>query len=138
MGSFCDHGRCVSGHGMDVSRVGRVEKEALTARTSEHNPEGASMTVIGWRTPSHSNAGNTSCVEVGWRTSSFSNGENGSCVEVGSFRTSTRSNGENGSCVEVAPGTAACHVAMRDTTDRDGGTLLFDASSWSQFVAAVS
>ena len=50
-----------------------------------------------------------------WRKSSFS-GQNGSCVETAS----------NGGV-----------VLIRDTTDRDGGTLAFTASAWSDFTASL-
>jgi hypothetical protein len=42
--------------------------------------------------------------------------------------------GSNGSCVEVAS-TAA--VLVRDTTDRDGGTLSFTAPAWADFTAGL-
>lgn len=50
-----------------------------------------------------------------WRKSSYSGGSSSNCVEVGS-------NGD---------------VAVRDTKNRDGGTLRFTADSWSAFTAAV-
>jgi hypothetical protein len=49
------------------------------------------------------------------------------------WRKSTRSGSNGGSCVEVAdnlPGT----VLVRDTKDRDGGTLVFGPSNWQSFV----
>jgi hypothetical protein len=49
------------------------------------------------------------------------------------WRKSTKSSGNGGACVEVAdnlPGT----VAVRDTKDRDGGTLTFAPDSWRAFV----
>ncbi|MEU2308283.1 DUF397 domain-containing protein [Streptomyces misionensis] len=51
------------------------------------------------------------------------------------FTSSYSSNG--GNCVEVAtnlPGT----VPVRDTKDRDAGTLTFSANSWSAFVQFAS
>ena len=51
------------------------------------------------------------------------------------WRKSSKS-GSNGACVEVADydnGT----VTVRDTTNRDGGTLAFAASAWSTFLASV-
>ena len=47
---------------------------------------------------------------------------------------STRSNA-SGECVEVAETSDAVYV--RDTKNRAGGTLQFDATRWSAFVAAV-
>jgi hypothetical protein len=46
-----------------------------------------------------------------WRKSSFSSNAQGNCVEVAS----------NGG------------VLIRDTTDRDGGTLAFSARAWQDF-----
>lgn len=50
-----------------------------------------------------------------WRKASYSGGANGSCVEVGS---------RDG-------------VLVRDTTDRDGGTLAFSAEAWQTFVGGL-
>ncbi|MFI7022308.1 DUF397 domain-containing protein [Micromonospora sp. NPDC049900] len=47
---------------------------------------------------------------------------------------SSKSGNNGGSCVEVAdnlPGT----VLVRDTKDRDGGTLAFAPTAWRAFVA---
>jgi hypothetical protein len=49
---------------------------------------------------------------------------------------STRSGGNGGDCVEVAvnlPGV----VAVRDSKDRDGGTLTFTPGDWRAFLAGV-
>jgi hypothetical protein len=49
---------------------------------------------------------------------------------------STRSGGNGGDCVEVAinlPGI----VAVRDTKDPDGATLVFTHSEWAAFLAGV-
>ena len=48
------------------------------------------------------------------------------------WRTSTRSNA-TGSCVEVADNLPG-RVLVRDTKDRDGGTLTFGPAAWSAFV----
>jgi hypothetical protein len=53
---------------------------------------------------------------VNWRKSSYSTGSGGSCVETAS---------DNGV------------VLVRDTTDRDGGTLNFSADAWSAFVGTL-
>lgn len=46
------------------------------------------------------------------------------------WRKASYSNG-TGSCVETA--SSAGTVAVRDTTDRDSGTLLFGADAWRRF-----
>ncbi|MDG4763915.1 DUF397 domain-containing protein [Solwaraspora sp. WMMD406] len=50
-----------------------------------------------------------------------------------SWRKSTRSGGVS-NCVEVADNLAD-RVLVRDTKDRDGGTLAFAPSAWRSFVA---
>lgn len=50
------------------------------------------------------------------------------------WRKSTYSNANGGDCVEVA---SAELVMVRDTTDRDGGTLAFTAEAWQTFTAAL-
>ena len=51
----------------------------------------------------------------GWRKSSYSGGNGGSCVEVANDGV----------------------VLVRDTTDRDGGTLAFSADAWRMFARAI-
>ena len=46
------------------------------------------------------------------------------------WRKTSYSDANGGSCVEVAN---ADHVAVRDTTDRDGVTLQFTAEAWQEF-----
>jgi hypothetical protein len=52
------------------------------------------------------------------------------------WRKSTRSSGNGGACVEAGnlPGGA---VVVRDTTDRDGGTLAFSPETWERFTASL-
>jgi uncharacterized protein DUF397 len=50
-----------------------------------------------------------------WRKASYSNGS-GDCVEVGN---------------------ASRVVLVRDTTDRDGGTLAFTADAWHAFTGTI-
>ncbi|MGC5289564.1 DUF397 domain-containing protein [Micromonospora sp. DT231] len=50
------------------------------------------------------------------------------------WRTSTRSGGNGGSCVEVADNLPSV-VLVRDTKDRDGGTLRVDPTAWKAFIA---
>jgi hypothetical protein len=50
------------------------------------------------------------------------------------WRKSTKSGGNGGNCVEVADNLAGV-VLVRDTKNRDGGTLTFSPASWRGFVA---
>jgi Domain of unknown function (DUF397) len=50
------------------------------------------------------------------------------------WRKSTYSGSDGGSCVEVA---SAESVAVRDTTNRDGGTLVFSPQAWQAFAARI-
>jgi hypothetical protein len=43
--------------------------------------------------------------------------------------------GQNGSCVETASSSGV--VLVRDTTDRDGGTLSFTADAWRTFLRTL-
>ncbi|QOC90767.1 DUF397 domain-containing protein [Micromonospora craniellae] len=49
------------------------------------------------------------------------------------WRKSTRSSGNGGACVEVADNLPGV-VLVRDTKDRDGGTLHFNPENWQGFV----
>jgi hypothetical protein len=51
------------------------------------------------------------------------------------WRKSTRSSSNGGNCVEVA-GNLPGQVLVRDTKDRDGGTLSFTPTAWRSFVSA--
>lgn len=50
------------------------------------------------------------------------------------WRKASYSNG-SGSCVETASGAGT--IAVRDTTDRDGGTLSFTAEAWRTFLGTL-
>ncbi|PZG23039.1 DUF397 domain-containing protein [Micromonospora craterilacus] len=50
------------------------------------------------------------------------------------WRKSTRSGGNGGDCVEVADNLPGV-VLVRDTKNRDGGTLTFAPTSWANFVS---
>ncbi|ASW53267.1 DUF397 domain-containing protein [Plantactinospora sp. KBS50] len=50
------------------------------------------------------------------------------------WRKSTRSNSAGGNCVEVADNLPGV-VLVRDTKDRDGGTLAFGPAQWQGFVS---
>jgi Domain of unknown function (DUF397) len=54
--------------------------------------------------------------------------------EYSDWRKASYSNG-SGSCVETASGAGV--VAVRDTTNRDGGALIFTASAWASFTASL-
>ncbi len=49
------------------------------------------------------------------------------------WRKSSRSSSNGGACVEVADNLPD-RVLVRDTKDRDGGTLAFGAAAWRAFV----
>ncbi|MDG4759944.1 DUF397 domain-containing protein [Micromonospora sp. WMMD710] len=52
------------------------------------------------------------------------------------WRTATRSSNNGGNCVEVADNLPG-RVLVRDSKDRDGGTLTFAPTAWTSFVDAV-
>jgi hypothetical protein len=54
---------------------------------------------------------------------------------MGDWRKSSYSDGNGGQCVEVASAERA--ILVRDTTDRDGGTLGFGAGAWGAFTVAL-
>ncbi len=54
---------------------------------------------------------------------------------MGIWRKSTYSDGNGGSCVEAADSDGL--VLVRDTTNRDGGTLAFSAAAWAEFTALI-
>jgi hypothetical protein len=54
---------------------------------------------------------------------------------MGDWRKSTHSDASGGQCVELASDDAA--VLVRDTTDRDGGTLGFTAAAWRKFTDSL-
>ncbi|MFC6019049.1 DUF397 domain-containing protein [Plantactinospora solaniradicis] len=53
------------------------------------------------------------------------------------WRKSTRSTPNGGDCVEVADNLPG-RVLVRDTKDRDGGTLTFAPAAWHTFVTDVA
>jgi hypothetical protein len=54
---------------------------------------------------------------------------------MGAWRKSTYSGSEGGACVEVADAEGA--VMVRDTANRDGGTLAFTADTWKLFTTSL-
>jgi len=51
------------------------------------------------------------------------------------WRKSSYSGANGGNCVEVADDARV--VLVRDTTDRDGGTLCFTAEAWQTFLGKL-
>ena len=49
---------------------------------------------------------------------------------MNAWRKSSYSNGQGGDCVEVA---LDDEILVRDTTNRDGGTLVLSAQAWQTF-----
>jgi hypothetical protein len=52
-----------------------------------------------------------------------------------SWRTSSYTGNGGGNCVETASGNGV--IMVRDTKDRDGGTLALSADAWSAFLAGI-
>ncbi|MEV6229464.1 DUF397 domain-containing protein [Saccharopolyspora shandongensis] len=52
------------------------------------------------------------------------------------WRKSSRSNGNGGACVEVAVTPEV--VGVRDTKDRNGGTLTFAPDQWHTFLTSLT
>lgn len=52
------------------------------------------------------------------------------------WRKSSRSSSNGGDCVEVATNLLGV-VAVRDTKNRDGGTLLFTPNEWKAFLGGA-
>jgi len=72
--------------------------------------------------------------DLTWRKAKRSQA-NGACVEVAAWRKASFSQA-NGSCVEAGVAEAG-RVLVRDTTNRNGGTLAFSADAWQEFIASV-
>jgi Domain of unknown function (DUF397) len=53
---------------------------------------------------------------------------------MGDWRKSSYSDASGGNCVEVASDEL---VLVRDTTNRDGGTLAFSAAAWERFLGTI-
>jgi Domain of unknown function (DUF397) len=51
------------------------------------------------------------------------------------WRKSTYSNANGGDCVETASAHGA--VLVRDTANRDGGTLAFSGNAWAAFTGSL-
>jgi hypothetical protein len=54
---------------------------------------------------------------------------------MGDWRKSTYSDATGGQCVETASDSGV--ILVRDTTDRDGGTLAFAADAWQRFTSGL-
>ncbi|GHJ35138.1 DUF397 domain-containing protein [Streptomyces sp. TS71-3] len=81
-------------------------------------------------------------VLTGWRKSSYSGPDNGDCLEITdastltAWRKSSYSGGDNGSCVEVHD-LIPDLVPVRDSKNPTGPAVVFPATGWTTFVAAV-
>ncbi|WP_411137063.1 DUF397 domain-containing protein [Streptomyces sp. C10] len=80
---------------------------------------------------------------ITWRKSTYSNSDGGNCIEVSddllttaTWHKSSYSNPDGGECIEVSNDFPAL-IPVRDSKNPQGPALLFDASAWSSFVAAV-
>ncbi|MFI2188417.1 MULTISPECIES: DUF397 domain-containing protein [Streptomyces] len=78
-----------------------------------------------------------------WRKSSYSNSNGGNCIEVSddfltaaNWRKSSYSNSNGGECIEIADNLPAL-VPVRDSKNPQGPALVFSATAWGSFVAAV-
>ena len=71
-----------------------------------------------------------------WRKSSYSSGNGTNCVEVATWRKASYSSGSGTNCVEAGVAEPGL-VLVRDTTDRDGGTLTFTAGAWQGFADSL-
>ncbi|MBM4790815.1 DUF397 domain-containing protein [Streptomyces sioyaensis] len=78
-----------------------------------------------------------------WRKSSYSNSDGGNCIEVSddflttaAWRKSSYSNSDGGECIEIADNLPAL-VPVRDSKNPQGPALVFSATAWGSFVAAV-
>lgn len=56
-------------------------------------------------------------------------------VVINNWRKARASGGSSGNCVEVGWNGI---IAVRDSKDRNGGTLAFEPDSWSSFTDAAS
>ena len=53
------------------------------------------------------------------------------------WRKSTYSSDGGQACVETASDSGNAVIMVRDTTDRDGGTLAFTADAWQRFTSGL-
>src|SRR5579859_6864717 len=92
-----------------------------------------------WRKSSYSGGSGSNCVEVAhiptWRKSSYSTGSGSNCVEVATWRKSSYSGGYSSECVEV--GDAGYAIAVRDSKDPNGPSLLVSPIAWAAFAGKI-
>jgi hypothetical protein len=75
-------------------------------------------------------------IDAPWRKSSYSSSNGTNCVEVATWRKASYSGSNGTNCVEAGvaePG----RVLVRDTTNRDGGSLTFTAEAWHSFTDSL-
>ncbi|MFE5026404.1 DUF397 domain-containing protein [Streptomyces sp. NPDC056656] len=76
---------------------------------------------------------------IQWRKSSYSGDQGGSCVECAplgalTWAKSSHSGDQGGDCVEVAGTPCAC-VAVRDSKNPAGPSIMFSPEAFREFVA---
>ncbi|MBL1097001.1 DUF397 domain-containing protein [Streptomyces coffeae] len=80
---------------------------------------------------------------VQWRKSSYSGDDGGECVECAAlggatWRKSSYSGHDGGDCIEVAEIATRQQVAVRDSKNPHGPTLLLSPTAFADFVAAAA
>jgi Domain of unknown function (DUF397) len=99
----------------------------------------ADLSRAAWRKSSYSGGNSGDCIEAAtvWRKSSYSGSNGGQCVEAAAlWRKSSRSGSNGGDCVEVAP--VPSHlIAVRDSKDPNGPSLVFAPTQWRAFTADI-
>jgi Domain of unknown function (DUF397) len=56
---------------------------------------------------------------------------------MGDWRKSTYSDGTGGNCIETASRGGNGMIMVRDTSNRDGGTLVLAPDAWKAFTAGL-
>ncbi|MET7932164.1 DUF397 domain-containing protein [Streptomyces sp. NPDC005322] len=106
------------------------------------------LTAALWRKSSYSGSDGGECVECAtlggatWRKSSYSSDIGNECVECAAlggavWRKSSHSGDDGGECVEVAA-IPTQQVAIRDSKNPHGPTLLLSPAAFADFVAATA
>jgi hypothetical protein len=73
---------------------------------------------------------------IEWRKATRTGPNGGNCVEVGAWRKATRTTNNGGACVEVGSRHRGV-VVVRDSKDRDGGTLVVSPRAWETLTSRI-